>query len=249
MALHFVGHAFVDWDDTIAENIRYFNQVEEANSQLIARVTGADRSVVHRRGQEIDLATARRLGLVKESLSIAWVDCYREFCAGAGLTPDPDTEDAVRAACRMPYEVHQDLLPGAVDALTWLNAQGFEVTIWTAGDQEVQGRKIRQSGLEHLVHRAEIVLDKTPERLQRALGDRDPSRCFVVGNSVHSDIRPALAVGVLAVHVPAETWAYDHGRLDLSDRNYRRVERIHEVPDLLTEQFGPGRKQGLGSAG
>jgi putative hydrolase of the HAD superfamily len=236
-----VGHAFVDWDDTIAENIRYFNQVEEANAHLIARLTGTDPAVVRRRGQEIDVATARRMGLVRESLSTAWVECYLEFCAGVRMTPSVETEDAIRRACRLPYETRQELLPGAAETLGWLHESGFEVTIWTAGDPEVQKRKVRESGLAGLVHRAEVVLDKTPERLAAVIGERERGRCFVVGNSVHSDIRPALAVGVLAVHVPAETWAYDHGRLDLSDPNYRMVERITEVSPLLSDLFGVRR--------
>jgi putative hydrolase of the HAD superfamily len=235
--MRFAGHAFVDWDDTIAENIRYFNMTEEANTQLIARVTGVAPDVVHDRGREKDLAVARRMGLVKESLPTAWVECYRELCAEQGIRADQATEDAIRRACRMPYEVRQEILPGAAETLAWLRDRGFEVTIWTAGEQEIQARKVAESGLAHLVHRTQVVLDKTPERLLAAMGDREREACFVVGNSIHSDIRPALAVGTLAYHVPTETWAYDHGKLDLSDPNYSRIERITDLPGALAIRF------------
>lgn len=235
--MSFVGHAFVDWDDTIAENIRYFNQTEEANSQLIARLTGHDAAAVLRRGQELDLAVARRMGLVRESLSVAWLECYREFARTAGMKPDAEAEAALQRACQMPYEVRQELIAGAAETLTWLHQSGFEVTIWTAGDEAVQTRKIRESGLKALVHRAQVVVDKTAARLKEAVGDRDLGRCFVVGNSLHSDIRPALALGVTAVHVPAETWAYDQSRVDLTDPAYHRVERLTDLPDLLSRRF------------
>lgn len=233
----FVGHAFVDWDDTIAENIRYFEETEEANSLLIARATGADPATVRTRGREIDLETARRMGLVKESLSTAWVACYREFALARGLAPEAETEQALVRACRYPYEVRQELRPGAAETLAWLYGNGFEVTIWTAGDHNIQLRKIRESGLTETIHRAQVVPDKTPERLREAVGDRDPARCFVVGNSIHSDIRPALAVGLLAVHVPAETWAYDHGHLDVGDPRYREVRDIRQVPSTVSAWF------------
>ncbi|MGE5674061.1 MAG: HAD family hydrolase [Mycobacterium leprae] len=238
--MRFRGYAFVDWDDTMAENIRYFHEAEEANSQLIARATGHDPVVVRQRGQEIDLATARRIGLVKESLSIAWVECYHEFCAGAGLEPDPAVEEAVRQNSCRPYEIKQELLPGSRETLAWLHEAGFEVTIWTAGDRAVQERKVAESGLTGFVHRVVAVADKDPERLASALGDRDRSMAFVVGNSVHSDIRPALALGIQAYHVPAETWAFDHARLDLTDAHYQRVEVITELPAVLTARFGLG---------
>lgn len=235
--MRFIGHAFVDWDDTIAENIRYFNMTEDANAHLIARVTRHEYSVVRERGREIDLTVARRVGLGKESLAIAWVECYQEFCGRAGQAPDQETQAAIRRSCRMPYEVQQELLPGAVEMLTWLHGSGFEVTIWTAGDQDVQARKIADSGLVHLTHRQAIVPDKTPDRLLSALEGRDPARSFVVGNSIHSDIRPALAVGLLAVHIPTETWAYDHAPLDVSDPNYRQIEQITELPQVLASRF------------
>ncbi|MDB4897197.1 MAG: hypothetical protein JWN15_3459 [Firmicutes bacterium] len=248
--MSFIGHAFVDWDDTIAANIRYFHQVEEANAELIARLTGTDPALVRRRGQELDLATARRIGLVKESLSIAWVECYREFGVGTGVGVDPAAEAAIHTACRIPYEVRQELLPGATELLAWLWETGFEVTIWTAGVPEVQLRKVRESGLSRYIHRAEVTLDKTPERLAAAAGDRDLARTFVVGNSIHSDIRPALALGLLSLHIPVETWAYDNGGLDLSDPNYRRVDQVADVPLALAAHFGlTSRVAGIESAG
>lgn len=233
----FAGHAFVDWDDTIAENIRYFGEVEEANAHLIARVTGTDAKAVLARGQELDVVTARKMGLVKESLFTAWRECYLEFAHGAGKQPDPDTLDALARSCRIPYEVHQELLPGAPETLQWLHASGFEITIWTAGDTAVQSRKIDQSGLAHLAHRRVIVPDKTPERLLEALGERSISAAFVVGNSAHSDIRPALTLGMPAYHLAVETWGYDKSKLDHSDPNYHRLESITELPVKLAARF------------
>jgi putative hydrolase of the HAD superfamily len=235
--MRFAGHAFVDWDDTIAENIRYFREAEARAARLIAERTGADLAAVAKRGAELDVEVARRIGLVKESLATAWVACYREFCAQSGVPVDPAVEAELTRTCAWPYEVRQELLPGGPETLQWLHANGFEVTIWTAGEEAVQGRKIRESGLSPWVHRQAIVLEKSPERLREYLGDRDPARCFVVGNSAHSDIRPALALGIAAYHVDVDTWAYDQRKLDLNDPNYHRLERIGDLPFLLAKRF------------
>ncbi len=235
--MRYAGHAFVDWDDTIAENIRYFREAEEQTSRLIAEATGADRTAVARRGADLDVIVARRIGLVRESLATAWVECYREFCAQENVPLVASVEAELRRICDEPYQVRQEMLPGAPETVQWLHANGFEVTIWTAGVQEVQGRKIKESGLAPWVHREAIVLEKTPERLRQQIGDRDPARCFVVGNSAHSDIRPALAVGIAAFHLEVDTWAYDHLHLDRSDPNYHRLERINDLPLLLSKRF------------
>lgn len=233
----FVGHAFVDWDDTIAENIRYFREVEEAASDLIACHTGFDRAEVGRRGAELDVEVARKMGLVKESLVTSWLACCREFAERAGKAVDPEVERELRRLCAIPYETRQELLPGAADTLRWLHDAGFEVTIWTAGEESIQRRKIRESGLSPWIHRQAVVLEKTADRLREYMGGRDPESCFVVGNSRHSDIRPALAVGVAAYHVDVHTWAYDHLEVDEADPNYIRLERIDELPALLAQRF------------
>ncbi len=233
----FTGHAFVDWDDTIAENIRYFREVEAQISLLIAGRTGFDRDEVQRRGAELDVAVARQMGLVRESLAVAWLTCYREFAGRAGRPVDPVVEAELRRLCAIPYETRQELLPGAAETLRWLHEAGFEVTIWTAGEDAVQRRKIQESGLTRWIHRQTVVPEKTAERLRDAIGDRDPGRCFVVGNSRHSDIRPALTLGVAAYHVDVETWAYDHLDVDEEDPNYHRLTHIGELPRLLAQRF------------
>jgi len=232
-----VGHAFVDWDDTIAENIRYFREVEEEASGLIASHTGFDRAEVARRGAELDVEVARQMGLVQESLVTSWLACCREFSERAGKAVDPELESELRRLCAIPYEIRQELLPGAAETLRWLHDVGFEVTIWTAGEEHIQQRKIRESGLTRWIHRQAVVLEKTPARLREYMGGRNPARCFVVGNSRHSDIRPALAVGVAAYHIDVHTWAYDHLEVDEADPNYVRLGRIDELPPVLMKRF------------
>lgn len=63
----------------------------------------------------------------------------------------------------------------------------------------------------------------------------------MVGNSASSDVLPALAAGVLAVHVPAaDTWEYDHGDVDHRHPLYVRVEQIGAVPGVLAPRFAAG---------
>jgi FMN phosphatase YigB (HAD superfamily) len=62
--------------------------------------------------------------------------------------------------------------------------------------------------------RVVITPEKTAESLRGALeglGVGNPARTVVVGNSLRSDINPALLVGAAAVLVePYEMWYYDN---------------------------------------
>jgi putative hydrolase of the HAD superfamily len=233
----FRGHAFVDWDDTVAENIRYFRETEWRLSQLIAAASGFDAATVHQRGEELDVAVARRMGLVKESFSTAWTECYHEFIQRAGRPADVGILREIYQLCQIPYEIDQEILPGAAETLTWLHAIGFEVTIWTAGEEAIQKRKVQKSGLGAWIHRVEVTTVKSPERLLEAIGGRDRSRTFVVGNSAHSDIQPALALDLPAFHIAVETWGYDKAKVDLSHPRYTRIQSLAELPKRLEERF------------
>lgn len=234
----FRGHAFVDWDDTVAENIRYFRETEWQLSHLIASATGFDPHEIHHRGEEIDVAVARRMGLVKDSFSTAWTECYREFVDRASKVAELGLIREIYQLCQIPYRPNQELLPGSAETLTWLYSIGYEVTIWTAGEEQVQKRKVESSGLLPSIHRVEVTTVKSPERLADALGARDRSRAFVVGNSASSDIKPALALGLPAFHIDVETWGYDQARVNFDDPNYTRIESLAELPKRLAERFG-----------
>jgi putative hydrolase of the HAD superfamily len=101
-----------------------------------------------------------------------------------------------------------DLMPYAFDTLATL-AQTHQVIILTKGDLLDQERKVAQSGLGDLVHGVDIVSDKTSAVYSAVFskyGHRAEA-CMMVGNSMKSDVLPALAAGAHGVHIPhALTW-------------------------------------------
>jgi putative hydrolase of the HAD superfamily len=235
------GHAFVDWDDTLAENMRYFREAEEANAARIAAVLGVGVSGVQERGQINDVKVANTVGLGRDSFHTAWLMTYHELCAATGAEADPSVEVELIRTCATAYDYPVRLLSGAEELLRWLRADGYEVTIWTAGSPEVQHRKIDESGIGHLAHRRRVVLKKTPGALFEAMEQRPADSCFVLGNSLHSDVAPALAVGVLAIHLDGESWGLDNVKVDTGHPLYRRVAELAAVPPLLTSDLNRRR--------
>jgi len=232
------GFAFIDWDDTLAHNLPLFWAAEERMCGRIAAALGLPEAEVLARGHELDLATARRMGLTSTSFPTAWRECYRELCARNGRRPEPALEQAIWAEAAAVYWAPQPLVPGGAALLHWLRELGFEVTVWTAGDEHVQRTKIERSGLQPLTDRICAVPVKGPESLLVALAGRDPAKSFVLGNSTHSDIGPALAVGVYAIHLQTAEWAYDAATVDREHPDYVTVQELHEVPGILRRRFG-----------
>ncbi len=99
-----------------------------------------------------------------------------------------------------------DLSGGAISAAEAVArlADGHRLVLITKGDLRDQERKLAKSGLAPHFEHTEIVAEKdagTYARILDRLGVR-PEQFLMVGNSIKSDILPALDLGACAVQVP-----------------------------------------------
>ena len=66
---------------------------------------------------------------------------------------------------------------------------------------------------------------------------------MMVGNSLKSDILPALEAGSWAVHVPHElTWALEHAEEPVDAPRYQRLPSLGPLPALLGSLQDEARK-------
>lgn len=120
------------------------------------------------------------------------------------------------------------LLPHVDETLSVL-AERFPLILITKGDLLHQEQKLAASGLGDLFAAVEIVSDKRPDTYDRAFSvhGMGPKHAMMVGNSMKSDIRPALDAGAHAVYVPhGQTWELEHA--DPPEAH----PRFYELPDL-----------------
>ena len=100
-------------------------------------------------------------------------------------------------------------LPEVEATLEVLRRRQTEMVVFTKGELLDQEHKLERSGLGRYFSHVEITSDKG-EREFRALCARlaiEPQQLTMVGNSLKSDIAPALAIGARAVHIPFSiTW-------------------------------------------
>ena len=98
-----------------------------------------------------------------------------------------------------------ETLPHARETLDAL-AGRYRIILITKGDLFDQERKLAQSGLGDYFNAVEIVSEKTQRRPMSASSPATataPARAMMVGNSLKSDVVPAIAAGAYGVHVPA----------------------------------------------
>jgi putative hydrolase of the HAD superfamily len=141
--------------------------------------------------------------------------------------------DAGRDMLRHPIEP----LPHVEATLRTL-ATSHRLILITKGDLFDQERKLAASGLGEHFAAVEIVSDKTAEVYTRIF-DRHaqgPARAMMVGNSLRSDIVPALEAGAWGVHVPSEhSWALDAHDEPSAMPRFRRIADLGALAPLVAE--------------
>lgn len=218
-----------DADDTLWHNERGFQLTQTRFAQMLSGVVAKE-----------DLM-ARLLAAEKRNLAIygfgikgfvlSMIETAIEVTDGKVTT---DTIAELMALGRTMLADPVDLLPGVRSALEALRGQAHIVLI-TKGDLLDQERKLAQSGLGDLFDQVEIVSDKTVECYARIFADADTARCMMVGNSLRSDVIPAIEAGAWGVHIPHEfTWAYEVADPPLAHRRFRQIKSLTEVPGLIS---------------
>ena len=127
-----------------------------------------------------------------------------------------------------------ELLNGAQQVIEALKPIA-EILLITKGDLLDQERKLTQSGLESLFDHIEIVSDKTAPVYSRIFARHDTPHQMMVGNSLKSDVIPALQAGLWGVHIEHKlTWEYEKAPIPTEHQHFRQISALVDLPDLVT---------------
>ncbi|PTX54883.1 putative hydrolase of the HAD superfamily [Litoreibacter ponti] len=128
------------------------------------------------------------------------------------------------------------LLPHARAAVEAMG-EDHRLVLITKGDLLDQERKLAQSGLGEMFDAVEIVAEKTPQTYIRAFmrhGD-GPERALMVGNSMKSDVVPAIEAGGWGVHVPARyEWEIEKAEAPVDHPRFRAIPDLSGLAALVT---------------
>ena len=132
-------------------------------------------------------------------------------------------------------ERRNETLPHARRTLMELCGR-YRLILITKGDLFDQERKLAQSGLGELFDDVQIVSEKTTETYKRIFSNAGmaASTSMMVGNSLKSDVIPAIEAGSFGVHVPHDlTWVHEHADIPVDAPRYHSIEHLGELPDLI----------------
>ena len=220
-----------DADDTLWQNEQFYRLTEKRFTALLADYAEADD--LSSRLLEAEKRNLKAYGYGIKGFTLSMIETAIEVTEGrVPASVIHEIVDAGRDLLSHPVEP----LPHARAALEQLSGK-YRLILITKGDLFDQERKLAQSGLGELFNAVEIVSDKSAgvyERVFTRHGD-GPARGMMVGNSLKSDIIPALQAGCWGVYVPHSlTWALEHDEAPAQDRRYRHITHLGELPGIVS---------------
>jgi putative hydrolase of the HAD superfamily len=224
--MHPITTIALDADDTLWQNEQFFRLTEQRFAELLAPYTDAP-----------DI-NARLIEAVKKNLSF-----YGFGMKGFALSMVETALDVtdhrvpgtviaeILAAGRELLSYPIETLPYVDQALAQLQ-NSYRLLLVTKGDIFDQERKIAASGLADYFAAVEILADKTPAAYARVFKRHadGAERTVMVGNSLRSDVLPALQAGSFAIYVPHDlTWSYEHAEEPVDEPRYAKIAHLGEL--------------------
>lgn len=222
----------LDADDTLWHNMRHF---EEAHAAFVAMLQPFAAAAVAM--ETLDACEARNLklyGYGAKGFTLSMIETALEL--GGERLPSGVIADLLAAGRRLlahPVE----LLHGIEATLDALAERGRLILV-TKGDLLHQEAKLAASGLGDRFSAIEIVSDKTVDTFAK-LFDRygaAAERAVMAGDSMRSDVLPALAAGAWAAFVPQPlAWNHEAAPPPSNHPRFRQLAGLRELPAWIDE--------------
>ena len=220
----------LDGDDTLWHNEKSFREAEQHFVQLLENC--ADKETI----ENVLFSTiSRNIGLYGygfKPFTLSMIEAANLICK---RTIPSHLIKEILSLGRGMMEQPVKLIDNVVEILETLH-KNYRLLLVSKGDLVEQARKLAKSGLADYFDRIEIVSHKDKAVYEELLkrNGLNAKNFVMIGNSLKSDILPALAAGTFAVYIPYEiTWIHEMADEPYNHEGYFKVEKIALLPPLV----------------
>lgn len=221
-----------DLDDTLIPTVQFYKDAQRQLAEYLKETTDTDDSVqtIMDEQEAIDQQMYEQIGVTEDRFKEACMYTTGRYVEKTDTDPAAINYQKIEDIGMYPINDFSadSFLPGAEQALEYVQEQDVETVLLTKGIPSMQEPKIEAMGLEEYMDDINIVSDK-----QDYFSELDGTEHWMIGNSLSSDIRPALEEDVGAIHVEeGDTWAADQIDEPLPEEApWMRLESLADLPD------------------
>ncbi|WP_209860486.1 HAD family hydrolase [Paenibacillus shirakamiensis] len=232
-------------DDTLIHCNKYFEMILEQFADVMLdwfKDYKLTKEEIRDKQTEIDVAGVLQSGFASHHFPQSLIETYKYFCILTGRSFLATEESQLMELGLSVYEQKIEPYPGMLETLDLLTSQGHELFLYTGGENVIQQRKIEQMKLaayfkEHIY----IRQHKNVVALEGILASHtfDRSRTWMIGNSLRTDIIPALTAGINTIYIkhPNE-WTFNIVDLKTDPHSTMyTVSSLEVVPQIIAEHL------------
>jgi putative hydrolase of the HAD superfamily len=222
----------LDADDTLWHNESIFRSTQKRFYDLLSPFGEEDAVEAHL--AEVEHRNLGTYGYGAKGFTLSMLETALEVSEGrVNAAIVNEILAAGRAMMKHPIEP----LPGVREALEIL-AERAKLVLITKGDLFHQEAKLAASGLGDFFSGVEIVSDKSAQTYHRVFRRHgaDPDEAVMAGNSVRSDILPALEAGSFAALIPYPlVWAHEAAEAPIRHPRFKELESLAQLPAWVAQ--------------
>jgi putative hydrolase of the HAD superfamily len=217
----------LDADDTLWHNETIFRLTQDRLRALMSDV--AEPQALNAKLAEVEKRNLRLYGYGVKGFTLSMIETAMELTgnnAPGRLIAD------ILAAGREMLNHPVEPLPGVEEALAELS-ESHRLILITKGDLLHQEQKLAASGLGELFAAVEIVSEKDASTYDRVFAryGTGADEAVMCGNSMRSDILPALEAGCWGAYVPYHiTWDHEVAEPPGEHPRFAELGSISELP-------------------
>ena len=241
-------HLIFDLDETLIPTTDAYQTAIDEFVRYIQEETTlmASEEKIRETQNEIDINMIDDQGFSIDRFVESFARTYTQLCVEESIQPQNGhkaeicliAEDNVRLSIDQYQErgwVDPEV-PSLLDSLTDVAT----LSLLTKGDTDAQWRKIEAMNITEFIPPERIrVSDRKTDRdfLDMIPRSKTVDNSWKIGDSITSDINPALSLGLNAVHVePEMTWNFEKGELlQPNDSELYTVSDITEIESIFLE--------------
>ncbi|MFZ5721712.1 MAG: HAD family hydrolase [Pseudomonadota bacterium] len=221
----------LDADDTLWHNETIFRLTQDRLRDLMAEY--APPEALMSKLAEVEARNLRLYGYGVKGFTLSMIETVMELTDNQA--PGRLIADILAAGREMLSEPVEPL-PGVDQALAELS-RDYRLVLITKGDLLHQEQKLAASGLGDLFVAVEIVSEKDAGTYERVFARHGTgaAQAVMCGNSMRSDILPALEAGAYGAYVPYHiTWAHEVAEAPKDHPRLAQLGSISELPGWVS---------------
>lgn len=236
---------FIDLDDTITPtSYRYSQVICEFCCYLYEHFNNSVPPVedLVKIQLAIDIALIKEYGFLAMRFPKSLVDTYHKVCEISGMKPLKNYEKEILKIGKRVFDVsyyEDNYIDGVEETLEFLLEKGDDLTIVTLGDEKIQWAKIKALKIVEKYLKDEKKVKITKKKnfdYFRKLGKGlNKNNCYMVGDSLRSDIIPSVKNKWNAIYVPplAGSWKYEAAvKIKLTKEELGRIKEFKKFKEI-----------------